>query len=310
MKRGEVNVYGEVRRKRKRDADEEDPNELAMPTNGSDPASSSRKNKNKAKKRKGRLGTGESSGSDEDDDDDDIGDGTFDEEVNEELNAEDAWLETVSKKGESGIYHSSNSTKQKSRTTASPTYLKDTPTALQELLQLFQEGPTGETVLRLIKRLTPSDVTRNKKAKIQSSEAPSTSTQDHLDQEAASKLKAKFDKCVAIADFLLDSGFTTIYDATYETVSNRLNPKTSKKQQNEAERKEIVQGEEGAFWQYKWTIDATEIYGPFDTESMKAWVPSFSSFTGMVVRGAESPSVASKLSPSEDWMPFEPLLWS
>lgn len=310
LRKGEVGLYGEMRKKRRRgEGEEEDPTELA----GTDGNFKKKNAKKEQRKRRRRLATGESeseSGSDDD------ADNAFnDTEENEELNAEDAWLATVTKDDDSGIYHGRkmDSTKPEAEL---PPYLKDQTLALKELQAMLKEGPSGENVLRLIKRLSPSAgaTHTNKRAKSSENDVPSTTSADNVSQDDASAKKELFEKCVAIADFLMDSGFTTVYQSSYEEVTTRLDPKkakASKKAEEEGQTAETIeQGQEGAFWQYKWSLEAEEKYGPFDTDSIKSWAASFAQYPTMVVRGGASPAAVSKLGNADGWVTFEPFLWS
>lgn len=307
LRKGEVGLYGEMRKKRRRgEEDEDDPTELA----GTDGNFKNKDKKKSKTKRRRRLATGESESESESDDDGLIND----TEENEELNAEDAWLATVTK-DEDGIYHGRKSESKKPEAERPP-YLKDQHLALKELQAMLKEGPAGENVLRLIKRLSPSNGSNhpNKRSKSSENDVPSTNASDNTSIEEVTAKKETFEKCVAIADFLMDSGFTTVYQASYEDVTNRLDPKkakASKKEEEEGQTTEsIEQGQEGAFWQYKWSLDAEEKFGPFDTESIKGWAASFAQYPTMVVRGGASPAAVSKLGNADGWVTFEPFLWS
>lgn len=322
LRRGEVNLYGEMKKRKKRkrgdDDEEEDPNELALP-----PEQGAAKKKRK--QRRGRLSTGDSDSSEDDDSD---GDAADDDEENEALDKDDPWLATIGRAG--GFYDGSGSTTKNKPVDAEPTelYLRDTKEAMKELLAQLREGPAGETVVKLVKRLSPSSASaRNKKPKLQETDTPSTHEQDNAAQESADQAakaakKALFDKFTSIASFLFDSGYTTIYEATLDTLTYKLQTlddknggsRKTKSQANldQAEHalEELAQGEDGTFWQYKWTKDAAEMFGPFDVPSMKSWAESFSQFPGMVVRGVKSPSDIAFLRPDQFWVPFEALLWT
>lgn len=368
LRRGEIGVYGEMRKKKRRgEMDEDDPSELLMPETGANGSVKKQKDRRKEqRKKRRRLATGESDDSDSDSGPDHDAD---DAEENEELNAEDPWLASIANAEESSIYHGqknhSKSSKSKSGSLGDeeserPEYLKDQTKALQELQSLLKEGPAGENVLRLIKRLSPSSnrssssnnrssssnnqtsssnnqsssnnsssSSSNKKAKLSENDLPHSTSEDgektnldvnthNMDVSSRNDIvlarKEAFDKAVAIADFLMDAGYTTVYDATYEDISHRLNPTKSSNSKNHAETPQTVdemeQGQEGVFWQYKWSLDASEIFGPFDTDSIKSWAPSFLQYPTMVIRGGASPSAVSKRPSSDGWVTFEPFFWS
>lgn len=310
LRNGEIGLYGEMRKpKRRRGGDEEDPSELA----GTDGVFKKKDKRKEENRRRRRLATGES---DSESDDDAVGP-VNDTEENEELNAEDAWLAAATKDDDSGIYHGKDSKSKSSQSEANvPPYLKDQNLALQELQAMLKEGPSGENVLRLVKRLSPSSNAHhsNKKAKTGEKDVPTTNPDATLAKEELAAKKAVFEKCVAIADFLMDSGYTTVYEATYEDVSNRLNPKAAKLAKKAEEEglaaEQIEQGQDGAFWQYKWGLETPEVFGPFDSESIKGWAAAFSAYPDMVIRGGSSPAAVATRGPSEAWTKFEPFLWS
>lgn len=297
LRKGEVGLYGEMKSKKKRKDGEDDPSELAMPESGPN-GSKKRSAKAERLKKRRKIATSDDEDSDSSSEDD--------EDEEEEV---DPWLASVSK--DESMYASKKRKSESKENTPTPNYLIDAATAMKELQEMLKEGPAGENVLKLIKRITPSS---NKRSKMNEKDVPHTNTEDARSQDDIEERKAKFEKCVSIADFLMDGGYTTVYEATFEDLAHRLNPKKGKRAQDADEEtqteEEIEQGREGAFWQYKWSLEAEEIFGPFDTDSMKGWAPSFAQFPAMVVRGVASPSKTSKLGPNDLWMPFEALLWS
>ena len=111
----------------------------------------------------------------------------------------------------------------------------------------------GESPLRAIKRLAgdrPSAAQRwNKKAKAKE-EVSSADTQ-------TDEMKRQFAAVSDSAARLLAGGYTDIYTETKEALETDLRRRAPQT--------------DGVTWQYKWSADAEETFGPFSTAQMMQW---------------------------------------
>eukprot|EP00038_Savillea_parva_P031987 m.92628 g.92628 ORF g.92628 m.92628 type:complete len:367 (-) comp9966_c0_seq1:9-1109(-) len=83
-------------------------------------------------------------------------------------------------------------------------------------------------------------------------------------QELSEQDKAAFDEITACTDELLADGEFDVYTYSYEKVAYEIKEQESKAAMNTADDK-------GPKFEYKWTKDALETYGPFSAKQMLEW---------------------------------------
>lgn len=86
-----------------------------------------------------------------------------------------------------------------------------------------------------------------------------------------------FEKITDLSSYLLGHGFYAINTLTKEDILTKL--ESIKSKSNNKKRKD-----HNIEWIYKWSEDSTEVHGPFDTEAMRQWLPSFLPYGTVVAR--------------------------
>eukprot|EP00002_Diphylleia_rotans_P018952 TRINITY_DN3663_c0_g3_i2.p1 TRINITY_DN3663_c0_g3~~TRINITY_DN3663_c0_g3_i2.p1 ORF type:complete len:467 (-),score=113.84 TRINITY_DN3663_c0_g3_i2:243-1643(-) len=123
---------------------------------------------------------------------------------------------------------------------------------IAQLLQILQQN---ETIPKALRRLRPAAASQPKRKA--SEKPPASAPAQHTNPSKDSQEPTPFAIVTEAADSLLYIGVNNIYELNREQIEGLLS--SMGKQRKPAK------------WLYKWSLDATDIYGPYSLEEMKAW---------------------------------------
>eukprot|EP00939_MAST-03C_sp_MAST-3C-sp1_P000465 g465.t1 len=122
----------------------------------------------------------------------------------------------------------------------------------------------GETVTRAMQRLGKIFRRTSRKRKswlVKKKSKQVGASEDKRADDAASTAKQTFDRLTDATSALLRGGVTDAYSMTKSLLRSRGLLKT------------VIEDprREDFIWEYKWTLDTSDIHGPFTTEQMREW---------------------------------------
>jgi len=245
-----------------------------------------------------------------------LAEGKFDEVgghyiPNKEAKENDPWLremDELQRKDKDYISKVQQSLASKSLQDHSPYDLLEPPDLLLKVTNILGNG---ENVFHAMRRLKPSrnnkatSKNRNKNQKVKkqdrSKASVKTASNDKGNEPSnVSDNEKTFNELVELADALFARGWSNIYNEPKEMLVQQIQQERDIRDEQKQTtsnttdtdnnsymadpREESIPTEGAIYWEYKWSPDMQEVYGPFDSATMASWVDAGYFDEGVVAR--------------------------
>lgn len=202
---------------------------------------------------------------------DDLEDGNFDEDgnfirnANDENAHQDQWLENISKSEikKARLAHSQRQNEEESS-------IEVVEVSSDLMIRLMDNLQIGESPLEALQRLNKL---RKTHSKLKGSKRRSKDMSKE-DQENEAKIKSKIEDITHCADTLLQKNMSSIYEMSREEIAREYGKLTGesytlkRKRSRSPDNSDTIS--DSIKWEFKWD-GSDDIYGPYDSPTMKAW---------------------------------------